>query len=239
MTEIDSIAKKFNQYYKGLDGVEKDYKEAYKYAKKAVEQDSIQGTQLLAICYEKGVGVEVDMNKAISLYSSLVDKDVEESMVSLGLIYNNSSYDDHNYQKAVDLFTRASELGNVNAMVHLANMYYISTKDRQFQFDFEKAAKYYKLAADKGDLYAAEKYADMLVNGIGVTQNKEEALRYYNIASPSEKVMIKIELLKNEEPENELIQKVNEKLVKHNKLKRLKSHEDEIDWEWGDVFYFK
>ena len=239
MTEIDAIIKKFNQYYKGLDGVEKDYKEAYKYAQKAVEQDSNQGTQLLAICYEKGVGIKEDINKAISLYSSLVDKDVEESMISLGLIYNNSSYDGHNYQRAVDLFTRASELGNVNAMVHLANMYYLSTNDHQFQFDFEKAAKYYKLAADKGNSYAAEKYADMLVNGIGVTQNKKEALRYYNMASSSEKAMSKIELLKNDEPENELIQKVNEKLVKQDKLKKLKDHEDEIDWEWGDVFYFK
>lgn len=238
MTEIDAIVTKFNQYYKGLDGVEKDYNEAYKLAQKAVEQDSIQGTQLLAICYEKGVGVNEDINKAISLYSSLVDKDIDESMISLGLIYNNSSYDGHDYQKAVDLFTRASELGNVSAMVYLANMYYISTNNHQFPYDFEKAAKYYKLAADKGDSYASEKYADMLVNGIGITQNKEEALRYYNMASSSERAMIKLDLLKNDETENEIIQKVNEKLVKHDKLKKFQNHEDEIDWEWGDVFYF-
>ena len=39
--------------------------------------------------------------------------------------------------------------------------------------------------------------------------------------------------------EDELIQKVNEKYVSSNPLKRLGKNTDEINWEWGKIFYFE
>ena len=52
--------------------------------------------------------------------------------------------------------------------------------------DKHKAASYFKMAADKGDVNAMFKYATMLENGEGVAVNKEQAIYYYKIANDKE-----------------------------------------------------
>lgn len=47
----------------------------------------------------------------------------------------------------------------------------------------EEAAKYYKIAADNGQINAMNNYALMIDNGEGVKMNKEEAAKYYKIAA--------------------------------------------------------
>lgn len=134
-------------------------------------------------------------------------------MVQLGLLYKNSKLyqNDYNYEKAVDLFTRAANLGNVDSVRYLGNMYSRAFDEDQIPIDFEKAVYYYKLASDHGDKISAEKYGNMLIKGNGVPKGSED----------------------------ELIQKVNEKYVSSNPLKRLGKNTDEINWEWGKIFYFE
>ena len=45
----------------------------------------------------------------------------------------------------------------------------------------EEAAKYYKMAADKGHIESMFSYASMLNEGDGIDENKTEAAKYYKL----------------------------------------------------------
>ena len=47
----------------------------------------------------------------------------------------------------------------------------------------KEAARYYKLAADKGDTESMNKYSEMLSKGNGIEKNLKEAARYLKLAS--------------------------------------------------------
>ena len=47
----------------------------------------------------------------------------------------------------------------------------------------KEAARYYKLAADKGNIDAMVNYAFMLEEGDGIEKNEKEAARYFKLAS--------------------------------------------------------
>ena len=47
----------------------------------------------------------------------------------------------------------------------------------------KEACRYFKMAADKGDITAMKNYGFMLEDGEGVAMNKEEASRYYKMAA--------------------------------------------------------
>ncbi|KAK8840227.1 hypothetical protein M9Y10_031172 [Tritrichomonas musculus] len=49
--------------------------------------------------------------------------------------------------------------------------------------DKTEASKYYKNAADKGDVSSMNKYTAIIFNGDGVPANKEEGLKYFHIAA--------------------------------------------------------
>lgn len=142
------------------------------------------------------------------------------------------------YKKTIEMYTISANLGYVLSMRCLANLYSDLSNEHKITVDYEKASHYYKLAADKGDQLSAERYANMLVKGLGVPQNKDEALRYYGMANTSESAQIKIEMLNHTSSENELIQKVNAKFVSPNPLRKLKKDVDEVNWAWGKIFYY-
>lgn len=232
--EIDEAIDKFYEYYKGRNGAQIDFDKAYQIALKIAKHRTLLGNHLIGICNQYGVGVEPNIQEAIRLFQINVDNDNDTSMVQLGLIYKNSKLIKHDYEKAFKLFTRAAELGNTDAMKILGNMYSNDLKEDAIPIDFDKAAHYYKLAADNGDKLAAEKFANLLMNGI-IPQNKEEALKYYGMAS-SEIAQMKIQMINHKGNQKELMQIVNEKFA--TPLKRLDKNAASIDWKWGKVFYF-
>ena len=50
----------------------------------------------------------------------------------------------------------------------------------------KEAVKYYRIAAYKGLNEAIMAYAEMLIQGDGIKQNKDEAIRYLKIAAEKE-----------------------------------------------------
>ena len=101
---------------------------------------------------------------------------------------------------------KAAESGNIQAMLELANYYYaqsksgnddkvgdvLSTEDFFKLLNAEekanpelqaKAYKYYKMAADAGNVKAMTKVASFLYDAIGVEKNNEESQIYYRRAA--------------------------------------------------------
>lgn len=65
-------------------------------------------------------------------------------------------------------------------MYEYANMLFVG---KGIEVNKEKAAFYYKEAAQKGHVNAMNKYAMMLLNGDGISENKPESLKYFKMAA--------------------------------------------------------
>lgn len=69
-------------------------------------------------------------------------------------------------------------------LYELANSLYSGTNG--MEQDYEEAARVMKIAADKGNAAAQCDYGVYLINGEGVEQNEEEALKYWKKSAESE-----------------------------------------------------
>lgn len=57
--------------------------------------------------------------------------------------------------------------------------------------DKKEAAKYYKMAADRGNAGSMKVYGRMLEKGDGIPQDKEAATKYYQMASTAKDSQLK------------------------------------------------
>lgn len=111
---------------------------------------------------------EEEKNKAITLLNDLINEENDSNaMLTLGGIY----YEDKEFEKAEHLYLMAAELNNVEACSCLGYVYYYGRTGKR---DYEKAYKYFNLAAKAGDKIAAYKIADMHKNGYFVEKNYDE-----------------------------------------------------------------
>ena len=83
-----------------------------------------------------------------------VENAVPEAITQLGSAYRAGSYGlVKSSKKAAKLYKRAVELGDVDAMVHLGNLY-VDTTPTGIKLDRKKAARLYRMAADRGHIAA-------------------------------------------------------------------------------------
>ena len=77
-------------------GPEKDYAEAYYWAKKAAEQENAEGIYCLALCYEYGRGTVKSGKKAVEIYERAAIMGHAPSQWNLGVHYLNGQDVEHN-----------------------------------------------------------------------------------------------------------------------------------------------
>lgn len=78
-------------------------------------------------------------------------------------------------ERAVALLTEAAENGNRNANIRLAGLYY---EGIPIERDYEKARKYYEVAAAEGDAGSLEMLGIIHRSGLGVDQDRDKAFAY-------------------------------------------------------------
>ena len=66
--------KKGRDYYKGRNGVAKDFKQAVFWYRKSADQGNAWGQCDLGHCYEKGLGVAKDFKQAVFWYRKSADQ---------------------------------------------------------------------------------------------------------------------------------------------------------------------
>jgi len=74
------------------DSGESEFKEAYKWAKKAADQGDLDGLYNLGLCYEYGRGVESNTKKAAEAYKKAADQGHAPSQWNLACFYLNGTY---------------------------------------------------------------------------------------------------------------------------------------------------
>lgn len=76
------------KYLKGLGGVQKDYKQAFEYAKIAADADDNEREYILGYCFELGLGITKNEEKALYWYRKAQKKGNGDAMYKLGMFYH-------------------------------------------------------------------------------------------------------------------------------------------------------
>lgn len=148
-----------------------------------VAEEAFQGNSEALFKYagllEKGEGVAEDKVKALLLYKLLGEEGNLDALMKYGeLKMNDVDLPDEKADRA-KLFKELADKGLVQAM----SLYAELLNGEGEPHDFEEAAKYFKLAAEKGDVFSIGQYGKMLMSGIGVDENIDEASKYLKDAA--------------------------------------------------------
>lgn len=168
-------------YYTGRH-YKQDYKEAAKWWAKSAKQDYVPAIGNLGMCYQKGRGVEADSLRAVQLYITSIKKGNKElleqnaqlakkgdvfSAMLVATCYVNGFGLKKDAQKAVPYLKIAADKGCEPAKETLVKLLFNDKK-------YAEAAPLMKKLAEKGNTECAYYYGAMLLNGMGIKQDKKE-----------------------------------------------------------------
>jgi TPR repeat protein len=102
---------------------------------------------------------------ALALWEPVVAGPFEES---------NSAYQRGDPATAMDLLVPLAGQGDLRAQMNLGTMNYNAMPP-----DFEEAAKWFRLAAEQGEVLAERYLGTMYANGQGVARDDKEAVKWY------------------------------------------------------------
>ena len=106
-----------------------------------------------------------------------VENEVPEAITNLGSAYRFGRLGlVKSDKKAAKIWKRAVELGDVHAMVYLGELHEAGSG---VKLDKKKAERLFRMAADRGDAFAQNNVAFLLVS----EDKFEEAFRYYALAA--------------------------------------------------------
>lgn len=169
-------------YYYGK-GTKKNEDLVFKYYKEGALLGDKVCLHNVGFCYQKGIGVAIDDAEAIKWYEKAIEQNYSLSLYALGLCYRNGNVVDVDYEKSLELIKRAADNNYSQAMAELGRMYILG---EYVDFDSELGYYYAKASADLDNKYGYYYTGVCYENGIGVNENIELALDYYEKASKGE-----------------------------------------------------
>ena len=109
--------------YANGQGVEQDFKEAFKWYQKAADQGDADAQYSLGLMYANGDGLEQDYKEAVKWYQKAADQGDADAQYNLGLMYDNGQGVEQDYKEAVKWFRKAAEQGLAQAQFKIGLMY--------------------------------------------------------------------------------------------------------------------
>lgn len=160
-------------YYTGK-GTEENHSMAFAWWKKAAIAGDIKSQRMIAFGYSEGDGTEKNLAEAFYWAKKVAeDKQAQNNdFFNLGLFFYNGTGCTENFDEAIRWFKKAADSGYTKAYYALGDVY-------EYQKKYSESNKYYKMAYEKGDKYAASQLAWNYYAGKGVKQNYEEAYKYF------------------------------------------------------------
>ncbi|WP_304407876.1 tetratricopeptide repeat protein [Bacteroides acidifaciens] len=172
-------------YYRGRH-YNQDYKTALEWWARAAKQGNAQAIGNMGLCYQTGNGVAADSVMATKLYlrsikegnetlfSQNIDLAQKGSVFSNMLIsacYQNGIGVSKDVNKAIPFLTEAAKKNCLSAQKDLA-LILLNGKNAK------AAAPWFKKASDNGDISSTFYYGKMLLEGLGVAQDKKAGANY-------------------------------------------------------------
>lgn len=154
-----------------------DYASAAKWYRLASDQGFALAQLHLGWMYVNGWGVPTDVNKAFILFQAAEAAGIPDAQKAVIYAYK---FADHDIQERLGLHA-AAEAGSVQAQRRLAQMF--DARDESATTHTNEAIKWYRLAAEQGDLEAQRALGRLLRN-----RDPHEALKWYTLAAEREDV---------------------------------------------------
>lgn len=161
----------------GIEGVERDLKEALKWARKAADTGNAEGQGMVArvlIEDEKASPEEVARWARLA-----ADHGSAQGQNVLGLCYHRGLGVERDLAKAVSWYRRAAEANEPTAAMNLAVLVEAGHGTTR---DFAEAAKWYRVAAEGGNGAAQYRLGLFYRDGTGVDTDLAEAAKWLKLA---------------------------------------------------------
>lgn len=166
--------------YNGKNGETRNYFEAARLYRKAVDLGHLSAMVNLGYCYENGHGVPKDYFQAAKYYKQAAEGGETQGMTNIGYMYEQGQGIGKSLPDAVKWYRKAAEGGNLNGMANLGYMYEMG---RGVKKSYKQAFTWYKKGADGGSSRAQNNLAYLYLNGRGVKKSNKTALNYYQKAA--------------------------------------------------------
>lgn len=144
--------------------------------KKDLNEEEIEILYEIGKNYEKGDLFKQDYGKALEIYKICADRDYVPALNDMGWFNLRGFGVDKNPEIATEYFKQAAMRGDALAMVNIGNMYESGAMDEDGEPNWDEAAKWYLLAAMRGDDKGKFNYANCLHYGYGVKQDYDMAV---------------------------------------------------------------
>lgn len=144
---------------------------------------SLRASMSLGYRHLYGLSVPISCETALKYYSTVSSAVIDlamqkqlQAVESISLLdenLRNNNPDEE--QDIVQYYRDVADAGDPNAQLFLGHLNYFGTRGVQRNFDV--ARHYYNQAAQSGDVAALAQLGQMYLDGIGVPQNNETALK--------------------------------------------------------------
>lgn len=162
-----------SMYLNGF-GTMKDEEEGLKYLTRSVTQEYDLAEALMGYLYSEGIAVKQDKMKAIELYEKAAAQGNSSANLNLGAAYYTGDGVDRDVAKATAYFEKVSLTDNPIVGRYLGDIYLNDANAT----NYDKAFRYYTIAANAGDLAAFKELGQMYQRGLGVEKNETLAKEF-------------------------------------------------------------
>lgn len=150
----------------------------------------IKACTLLAYCYRHGYGVKIDYPTAAKFYQQAADQKFAIAQYYLGFCYQSGCGVNRVPRTAIEHFQQAASQGLAVAQTALGDCYHtlivldkeVNNRSAVKQY-YAQGIAYYRLAAAQGLAEAQLRLGSCYDSGIGVDQNNQKALEFYQQAA--------------------------------------------------------
>lgn len=163
-------------YYNG-DGVEMDFKQAYKWYKASADNDFDPAWYILGTLYEMGFGTKQDLAEAIRCYSIAAEHGDADAEFSMGECFWMGKGVVQDRSEALRCYQLAAQDDHEKALTMLGDCHYYGW---EFEQDYSKAINWYRRAAERGGDEAGEKLGLCYLEGLGVDKDPREAYKWFS-----------------------------------------------------------
>jgi TPR repeat protein len=170
-------------YEKG-EGIAQDHGKAAEYARKSAEQGYPPAEVLLGYLYSQGLGVTKDPAEALKWYRKGAEDGNAVGQLAMGNFYSTGLGVPKDTDEAIKWWQKAAEQDNAAAANALAQALFDNAlKDRTNRTEYAEAAKWLRVAADRGYPGCMNSLGYLYEQGQGVEKDWKEAARRYREAA--------------------------------------------------------